>query len=137
MWTARIGLLGLMALGTGCGASRSAPAAPAPKQEASADTSATTRQPIQVRIDNRNFSDMDVYLVNQGTRVLLGSAPGMSKTTLTLPSASVSSRWQVRLMADPVGGSSAIRTPTLLVAPGQNVYWTIGADPASSYASAG
>jgi hypothetical protein len=126
-----------MTLVAGCAASRSTPASPAPRQEAAADTSATTRQPIQVRIDNQNFSDMNVYLVNQGTRVLLGSAPGMSKTTLTLPSASVSSRWQVRLLADPIGGSNAIRTPTLLVSPGQNVYWTIGSDPASSYASAG
>jgi hypothetical protein len=126
-----------MTLVAGCAASRSTPASPAPRQEAAADTSATTRQPIQVRIDNQNYSDMNVYLVNQGTRVLLGSAPGMSKTTLTLPSASVSSRWQVRLLADPIGGSNAIRTPTLLVSPGQNVYWTIGSDPASSYASAG
>jgi hypothetical protein len=137
MWTARVGLLGLMTLIAGCGASRSTPASPAPQQEASADTAATLAQPIQVRIDNQNFSDMNVYLVNQGTRVLLGSAPGMSKTTLALPSGSVSSQWQVRLLADPVGGSSAIRTPTLLVSPGQNVYWTIGSDPASSYASAG
>jgi hypothetical protein len=126
-----------MTLVAGCAASRSTPASPAPRQEAAADTSATTRQPIQERIDHPNFSDMHVYLVNQGTRVLLGSAPGMSKTTLTLPSASVSSRWQVRLLADPIGGSNAIRTPTLLVSPGQNVYWTIGSDPASSYASAG
>jgi hypothetical protein len=130
-----MGLVGLMALVAGCGASRSTPASPAPEQDASAD--ATARQPIQVQIDNRNFSDMNVYLVSEGTHVLLGSAPGMAKTTLTLPSGSVSSRWQVRLMADPIGGSNAIRTPTLLVSPGQNVYWTIGSDPASSYASAG
>jgi len=137
MWTTRMGLLGLMALVAGCGASRSTPASPAPKQDASAAADSTARQPIRVQIDNRNFSDMNVYLVNEGTHVLLGSAPGMSKTTLTLPSGSVSSRWHVRLMADPIGGSNAIRTPTLLVAPGQNVYWTIGSDPASSYASAG
>ena len=137
MRSGRMGLLGLMALVAGCGASRATPATPAPKQEASADTNGTSRQPIRVQIDNRNFSDMNVYLVNEGTHVLLGSAPGMSKTTLTLPSGSVGSRWQVRLLADPIGGSSAIRTPTLLVAPGQNVYWTIGSDPASSYASAG
>jgi len=137
MWTARTGLLGLMALVAGCGPSRATPAAPAPKEQASADSNASARQAIEVRIDNRNFSDMNVYLINEGTRVLLGSAPGMSKTTLTLPSGSVSSRWQVRLVADPIGGSSAIRTPTLLVAPGQNVYWTIGSDLSSSYASAG
>jgi hypothetical protein len=127
----------VLALVAGCGASRATPASPAPEQSASADDSSTTRQPIQVRIDNQNFSDMNVYLVSEGTHVLLGSAPGMSKTTLSLPSGSVSSQWRVRLVADPIGGSSAILTPTLLVAPGQNVYWTIGSDPSSSYASAG
>ena len=137
MRTARMGLLGLMALVAGCGASRAGTSPAAPEQDASAETNTPDRQPIQVQIDNRNFSDMDVYLVNEGTRVLLGSAPGMSKTTLTLPPGSVSSQWQVRLIADPIGGANAIRTPTLLVSPGQNVYWTIGSDPSSSYASAG
>ena len=137
MWAARMGWLGVMALVAGCGASRATSTPPAPEQDASAAADTAARQPIQVRIDNRNFSDMNVYLVNEGTRVLLGSAPGMAKTTLSLPSSSVSGRWQVRLMADPIGGSSAIRTPSLLVAPGQNVYWTIGSDPASSFVSAG
>jgi hypothetical protein len=127
----------VLALVAGCGASRATPASPAPEQSASADDSSTTRQSIQVRIDNQNFSDMNVYLVSEGTHVLLGSAPGMSKTTLSLPSGSVSSQWRVRLVADPIGGASAIGTPTLLVAPGQNVYWTIGSDPSSSHASAG
>ncbi|HKT59513.1 MAG TPA: hypothetical protein VJQ46_05655 [Gemmatimonadales bacterium] len=137
MWTARIGWLGLAALLAGCGASRSKPASPAPEQDASAQANAPTREPIRVEIDNQNFSDMNIYLVNEGTHVLLGSVPGMSKTTLSLPPASVSSAWQVRLMADPIGGSNPIRTPTVLVSPGQNVYWTIGSDPANSFVSAG
>jgi hypothetical protein len=80
---------------------------------------------------------MSIYLISDGARVLVGSAPGLSKTTLSLPAASRRSNWRVRLLADPIGGSAAIRTPSLLVAPGQNVYWTIGSDPSSSHASAG
>ena len=137
MWSARMGLLGLLALAAGCGASRSTPASPSPKQDASADSVADGRDPIRVEIDNQNYSDMNVYLVSQGTHMLLGSAPGLSKTTLSLPAGSVSAQWQVRLQADPIGSSGAIRTPTLLVAPGQRVYWTIGADPSTSSASAG
>jgi len=137
MRTTKLGWLGLVALVAGCGASRATPASPAPEQDSSAQADAPVHEPIRVQIDNRNFSDMNIYLISEGTHVLLGSAAGMAKTTLTLPPGSVSSRWQVRLMADPIGGSSAIRTPTLLVAPGQNVYWTIGADPAGSFASAG
>lgn len=131
MWTAKIGLLGLVALAAGCGASPP-PAEPAPKQTADTPTGA-----VRVEVDNENYSDMNIYLVNAGTPVLLGYAPGLAKTTLSLPPGTLGSRWQVRLLADPIGGSPAIRTPSLQVAPGQNVYWTIGSDPASSFASAG
>lgn len=136
MWTARIGLLGLLALAAGCGASRSTTTEVAPKQSTDkADSSYSST--VKVEIDNRNYSDMSIYLIDNGLRVRVGSAPGLSKTTLSLPAGSRRANWRVRLLADPIGGSAAIRTPTLLVAPGQNVYWTIGSDPASSYASAG
>ena len=132
MWTARMGWLGLVALAAaGCGAARSSPDEATPTQAAEA------AQPLKVEIDNRNYSDMSIYLVNDGTRVLVGSAPGLSKTTLSLPAGSRRTNWRVRLLADPIGGSAAIGTPSLLVAPGQRVYWTIGSDPASSFASAG
>ena len=136
MWTARMGLLGLVALAAGCGASRSSTAEPTPKQESGAETDGAV-QPVKVQIDNQNYSDMSIYLVNDGTRVLVGSAPGLTKTTLSLPAGSRRTNWRVRLLADPIGGSAAIGTPSLLVAPGQSVYWTIGSDPASSFASAG
>jgi hypothetical protein len=137
MWTARMGLLGLLALAAGCGASRSSTTGPAPKQQGAAEADSTYGSSVKVEIDNRNYSDMSIYLISDGARVLVGSAPGLSKTTLSLPAASRRSNWRVRLLADPIGGSAAIRTPSLLVAPGQNVYWTIGSDPASSFASAG
>ena len=138
MWTVRVGLVGLVALAAACGASRSSPASPAPKPAtASANTTEPGRSKTRVEIDNQNYSDMNIYLINRGTRVLLGSAGGLSKTTLLIPAGVVRSSWQVRLLADPIGGASPITTPSLLVAPGQNVYWTIGSDPANSFASAG
>lgn len=136
MWTARMGLLGLLALAAGCGASRSSTDGPAPTQKVGAEADSSYRS-TKVEIDNRNYSDMSIYLINDGARVLVGSAPGLSKTTLSLPAGSRRTNWRVRLLADPVGSSATIRTPTLLVAPGQSVYWTIGSDNASSYASAG
>ncbi|MGH7514827.1 MAG: hypothetical protein ACREOQ_18120 [Gemmatimonadales bacterium] len=129
MWTARMALFGLVALAAGCGASRSSTADTAPKQGHA--------EAVKIEIDNRNYSDMSIYLINDGSRVLIGSAPGLSKTTLPLPAGSRLTNWRVRLLADPLGGSATIRTPSLLVAPGQRVYWTIGSDNASSFASAG
>jgi hypothetical protein len=138
MWTVRAGLVGLVALSAACGPSRSSPASPAPESgTASAETAEQASGKTRVEIDNQNFSDMNIYLIDQGTRVLLGSANGLSKTTLLIPAGAGRSSWEVRLLADPIGGASPIRTPSLIVAPGQNVYWTIGSDPASSFASAG
>jgi hypothetical protein len=138
MWTVRAGLVGLVALSAACGASRSSPASPVPKPGAAAAKAAEPGcSKTRVEIDNQNFSDMNIYLIDRGTRVLLGSANGLSKTTLLIPAGFASSNWEVRLLADPIGGASPTRTPALLVAPGQSVYWTIGSDPANSFASAG
>lgn len=138
MWTVRAGLVGLVALSAACGASRSSPASPAPKPStAPAEAAEAGPSKTRIEIDNQNFSDMNIYLIDQGTRVLLGSANGMSKTTLLIPAGLARGNWEVRLLADPIGGASPIRTPTLFVAPGQSVYWTIGSDPATSFASAG
>jgi hypothetical protein len=138
MWAVRAGLVGLVALTAACGASRSSPASTAPKPEAdSAKTAEAGSSKTRIEIDNQNYSDMSIYLLDRGTRVLLGSAAGLAKTTLLIPDGLVRSGWQVRLLADPTGGGSPIRTPALIVPPGQNVYWTIGSDPANSTASAG
>jgi hypothetical protein len=129
----KAGLAGLLGLSVACAASRPPATSPSPQPvTASADSEAR----IRVQIDNQNYSDMDIYLVDRGTRLLLGSASGLTKTTLLLP-ASSGGDGRVQLQADPIGAVAPIRTPQLLVAPGQQVYWTIGADRADSYASVG
>ena len=80
---------------------------------------------------------MDVYLLDRGSRVLLGSVNGLTQATLLLPAGSNGTDGRVQLQADPIGAVTPIRTPQLLVAPGEKVYWTIGADRADSYASVG
>ena len=138
MWNLKTMLIGLAVLTAGCGAAGSTPQSPTPDTGGpSADANQAQRGKTRVEIDNQNFSDMNVYLIGQGTRLLLGSATGLSKTTLLIPQGNLGGEWRVRLQADPIGGSAPIRTPTLLVPPGQSVYWTIGANPADSFASAG
>jgi hypothetical protein len=90
-----------------------------------------------VQIENQNFSDMNIYLVNRGQRWLLGQANGLSSTTLTISPDLARGGGRLQLLADPVGGTREIVTPELLVAPGQRVYWTIGSDPDMSTASTG
>jgi hypothetical protein len=126
-----------VALSAACGASRSSTASPEPKPATAAEAAEPGQSKTRVEIDNQNFSDMNIYLIDEGTRVLLGSANGLSETTLLIPAGLARGNWEVRLLADPIGGAAPIRTPALLVAPGQSVYWTIGSDPANSFASAG
>jgi hypothetical protein len=126
MWHLRAGLIALLGLATACGASRSA-VTTAP--EASSND-------IPVQIDNQNVSDMDIYVVRNGQRWLLGQAGGLTKTTLIIRNA-IRGNGQVRLLADPVGGARPIATPTLVVPPGQSIFWTIGSDPATSTATTG
>jgi hypothetical protein len=126
------GLTGLMALSLGCGTGRPAPSAPAPL----VGSEQGAQGQIRVQVDNQNFNDMSIYLIDAGTRIYLGSVNGLTKSSLTIPRGAGRSSLQVRLLADPIGASSSISTGSLLVGPGQNVYWTIGASRASSFASA-
>ena len=126
MWHLRGGLIALLGLSTACGASRSTMASgPEPSSNE-----------IPVQIDNQNFSDMNIYVVSNGQRLLLGQAGGLTKTTLTIRNA-VRGDGRVRLLAEPIGGVRPIATPTLVVPRGQSIFWTIGSDPATSTASTG
>jgi hypothetical protein len=105
---------------------------------ASADTNGEgPSRAIAVQVDNENFNDMDVYLVRDGGRWLVGQVGGLSKATLTIPASLAPTDQQVRLRAEAIGGGGGTMTPLLIVPPGQQVYWTIGADPSMSTASAG
>lgn len=79
---------------------------------------------------------MDIYVVSSGQRWLVGQAGGLTKTTLTIRNA-LRGGGRVRLLAEPIGGAAPITTPTLIIPPGQTIFWTIGSDPATSTASTG
>jgi hypothetical protein len=126
----------LLLLAAGCARSPAPAASPSPQTSASADSARTSRT-IQVQVDNQNFSDMNVYLVTGGARWLVGNVPGMTQATLTVPASLAPADQRVRLRAQTIGGRGTTTRPTLIVPPGQQVYWTIGSDPAMSTASAG
>jgi hypothetical protein len=125
-WHRRTGLIAVLGFSTACGASRSTVASgPEPSSNE-----------IPVQIDNQNFSDMDIYVVRNGERWLIGHAGAFTKTTLAIRG-TIKGDGRVRLLAEPVGGVRPIATPTLVVPQGQTIFWTIGSDPATSTASTG
>jgi len=127
-----LGLSCLLGVAVACAGTHPAPS-PAPVPNTA---SADHKDRIPVQIDNQNYSDMEIYVVRSGQRWLIGQAGGLTKTTLTIRNA-IRGNGQVRLLADPVGGARPITTPTLVVPPGQSIFWTIGSDPATSTASTG
>ena len=137
MKTARAGMgVFLMLWGTACaGSSTSSNAAgPAP---AAGEDSAGVSTGMQVVVDNQNFNDMNVYVVKGGSRILIGNAASMKKSTLTIPPSATPVDLRVRLIAVPPGGSRPIATPTTIVPAGQRIYWTIGSDASMSTVSTG
>lgn len=106
---------------------------PTPKASADARTS---RQAIPVQVSNQNYNTMNIYLVRQGARWLVGQINGLSDTTITIPASLSPPDHQVRLRAEAIGGG-ATTTPVMIVPSGERVYWTLGSDLSISTASAG
>ena len=129
------GLTGLTVLALGCDSGSVTPSEPTPQPASEQEGKAPSGETV-VQIDNQNFNDMNIYLLDEGNRVFLGAVNGLSTGTLAIPRAAGSSGSRVRLLADPIGSSIPITTPSLNVGPGQTVYWTIGSTASNSFASA-
>jgi len=129
------GLTGLTVLALGCDSGRVTPSEPTPQPASEQEGKAPSGETV-VQIDNQNFNDMNIYLLDEGNRVFLGAVNGLSTGTLAISRAAGSSSFRVRLLADPIGSSIPITTPSLSVGPGQTVYWTIGTTASNSFASA-
>jgi hypothetical protein len=80
---------------------------------------------IAIRVINHNFADMVVNLEENGRRYRLGLAGGENTTLFFVPWRRVANSGTLRLLADPVGASTVIRTETLSVRSGSLVVWTI------------
>lgn len=107
-------LLTLLALAmAGACASRSrGPLPPAPPRTA-------------VRVENRNFLDMHVYVLNGSQRIRLGTVSGVSTRTLRIPDHLVFGMRSLRFQADPIGGRVAPVSQEITVRPGDEVLLVI------------
>jgi hypothetical protein len=126
----------LLLLSAACSRSPAPPAGPSPAASADSTGGGPSRA-ITVEVDNQNFNDMNVYLIHEGSKWLVGHAPGLKQTTLTIPAGVAPVDQRVTLRAEAIGGAGATTTPLLVVPPGQAVHWAIGADLSTSTASAG
>lgn len=74
-----------------------------------------------LEVDNQNFNDMTVFVVNGGQRIRLGRAPGKSRTSLTIPRGVLTFPREMQFEADPVGARGGPVTNRIWVTPGDRV----------------
>jgi len=78
-----------------------------------------------VRVDNRNFLDMNVFVLRAGQRIRLGTVTGLSSQVFTIPPDIVRSSPQLQFELHPIGGRGNPRTETISVQPGDEIDLTI------------
>lgn len=84
--------------------------------------------PTSLRIENQNWLDVNIYVVHDGQRSRLGAATAARTTELAIPPALLGQLGAIRLIADPVGSSKAITSPTVVVKAGTRLVWTLAPD---------
>jgi hypothetical protein len=106
----RRALLAVALLGTAC--------RPGAKPGAAEPQAATT-----VKVENQNFLDMDVFVVQNGMHIRLGRAASLTTQVFTIPADFVRRSTELLFELRPIGGGGAAtqRTQTIPVQPGDQV----------------
>ncbi|MBI4544809.1 MAG: hypothetical protein HY703_06425 [Gemmatimonadetes bacterium] len=78
-----------------------------------------------VSVENRNWADMNVYVVRAGARTRLGMVTSMNRATFAIPQTMTAGGGDIALLADPIGSSATFQTEPILLAPGQHIVWLI------------
>ena len=78
-----------------------------------------------VKVDNRNFLDMNVFVLRFGQRIRLGTVTGLSSQVFTIPPDVVRDSPQLQFELHPIGGRANPRTETIMVQPGDEIELTI------------
>ena len=83
-------------------------------------------EPITLRIENRHWLDVNVYLVRSGQRIRrLGTVTSHSVAIFRAPARQIVHVSDVYLVADPIGSHGTFRSEPLLVSRGQQVEWLL------------
>lgn len=79
------------------------------------------QEPTTVKVQNRNFLDMDVFVLQQSQRIRLGMVAGLSTQVFTIPAYIVRGSPQLQFELHPIGGRGNPRTETISIRPGDEV----------------
>jgi hypothetical protein len=74
-----------------------------------------------VVVENNNWHDMVIYVLNGSQRARLGSVNSMTTARFRLTDSAAGGFGQLRLLADPIGSTRAFTLPVINVVPGSQV----------------
>lgn len=78
-----------------------------------------------VRVDNRKFLDVNVYVIAGGQRRRLGTVPGISSRVFTIPPTMIFGMATLRFQADPIGSDETPVSHEITIREGDRVTLTI------------
>ena len=80
--------------------------------------------PVLVSVESHNWSDITVYLLSGGLPQRLGMVSALGEETFDFSSHRLNTSGGVRLQALPMAGQP-FTSETILVLPGQAIFWTL------------
>jgi hypothetical protein len=89
-----------------------------------ASTKTTTRSPVLVEVENRNWNDITVYLMTGGLPQRLGMVTALGNASFEFSAQRLNTSGNLRLRALPVAGRP-FTSETILVMPGQVITWRL------------
>jgi hypothetical protein len=81
--------------------------------------------PTTVRVENRGFADMTVYVLRSSQRIRLGNATAHADTKFVVPAQLIFGATPLRFIADPIAGNRASVSEEITVSPGDAITLTI------------
>ncbi len=90
-------------------------------------TAAANNTPVELEVENHNWSDIVIYLVRGAQRQRLGMVTALGNTVFTFSYRRLGNSGDARLSAHAIGGSG-YTSESLLVQPGQTIKWTLESD---------
>ncbi|HJR62344.1 MAG TPA: hypothetical protein VJ803_01485 [Gemmatimonadaceae bacterium] len=83
------------------------------------------QEETSLRVENRGWSEMTIYVLTSTERSRLGTVSGNSTRVFTIPERLLFGATPLRFFADPLGGAREPSTRQITVTPGDQVTWII------------
>lgn len=89
------------------------------------EQAAEPAEPTYVRVENRAWLDMNVYVYRSSQRLRLGTTNGNSTARYVIPKSLLFGPTPLRFQADPIGGNRQPISQEISVSPGDEVVLVI------------